>query len=297
VPAYSGLVLARADGTHERAALLPATNRQNTALQWTISRVGSPGEADKQGAGAVITVPSAQTYSWTSADQLAADTPLSAAPTAATPAGDPDGGSSFTIWQPGQIWLYTEGFVNGSSVPIHPGIYTQQTAFATWSPDGRYLIDSVSLFGIVHPAGEPKPTAAGLHTLGFDTRPNLPIRDRALQNALASLNPGSNSGGQEIEDLDEIAWSPSGQVLATFSDPVVDGQTSSAPVTLYDSATGKTLETLQPSSSASEVSANSDYNLSTLYWSADGTHLLAYSDQQQTITIWGPITPPQGASA
>jgi hypothetical protein len=65
-------------------------------------------------------------------------------------------------------------------------------------------------------------------------------------------------------------------------------------VTLYDSATGKTIETLQPSSNADAFAAN---NLSTLYWSADGTHLLAYCDQQQTITIWGPITPPQGASA
>jgi hypothetical protein len=111
------------------------------------------------------------------------------------------------------------------------------------------------------------------------------------------MTSGSNGGGQNGVEFDEIAWSPSGHVLAAFPDPVVDDHpgVSSAPVTMYDSATGKTMETLQPYSSVNAVSANSDNNLSTLHWSADGTHLLAYSDQQQTITIWGPITPPQGA--
>jgi WD40 repeat protein len=299
VPAYSGLVLVDADGTHERAALLPETTRQNTALQWTISRVGSPGGAAKQSVGDFITLPPALTYSWNAAGQLAAGAALSASPAAAAPAGDPDGGSSFTIWQPGQIGFYTKDYSsNGSPAPINPGIYTLQTAFAAWSPDGRYLIDSVSLFGIVHPAGEPTPTAAGVHALlGTDTIPTLPIRDRALQHALVAMNSGGNGGGQDGIDLDEIAWSPSGHVLAAFPDPAVDDHpgVSSAPVTLYNSASGKPMETLRPYSSATAVSENSDSNLSTVYWSPDGTHLLVYSDQQQTITIWGSITPPQSA--
>lgn len=288
VPAYGGLVLFNSDGTFERAALIPETYARSSAIRWDIARMGSSSGGE---AGEVVSVPPAQSYSWT-AGQLFPEAPLSSPPVATAPVGDPDGGNTFSISQPGRIVFDTVGFVNGSEVTINPGIYTSFTAFAVWSPDGRYVIASVSQFGIVHPVGERNPTAAGLQTLGDDTAPNLPIRDRALQHLLVSLTPSGNSEAQ-VTNTDDIAWSPSGHILAAIPDnPSSSGPSSSpssAPVTLYDSATGTTMETLHPYASNNQGSQNSVGFMSLLYWSADGSHILAYSDQLDTITIWGPV--------
>jgi hypothetical protein len=108
------------------------------------------------------------------------------------------------------------------------------------------------------------------------------------------------AGGNKL--FGDIAWNPTGRILAAISDngmsDTTSGSESSPPVTLYNSATGKSLATLQPPptghASANGSSASSDINLnSLLHWSADGSHLLAYSDQPGIITIWGPSMLPQ----
>ena len=224
--------------------------------------------------------------------------PGSAAAGASSPGagiGNPDGGSTFSMWQPGIVAFYNSAVVNNSPVAVNPGVYAWSSMFVAWSPDSRYLIDAISLLGTVHPAGEPIPTAAGLQTFGWEGLTTLGIRDRAMQRLLASLRP---SGSHGLQPLDHVAWSPNGRVLAAVSE-LPEGNLSSlgngasGTVTMYDSATGRTLGTLRTRLNARVISndlSDDRYlgSTSVLLWSADGSHLLVYYDLSDTITIWGP---------
>jgi hypothetical protein len=284
-----------ADGTAERAALVKETSQQYSALRWDTTTLGSHVVAVQRSYGAFISVPLGASYAWTSDGHLVPSGTLSNTSSPTTPVGNPDGGSTFTIWQPSTLELFPE--------PGSPYIYSSYTAFLAWSPDGRYLIDSFSLHAIVHPAGEPVPTAAELNQLlGQQSAPTMPIHDPAQQRLYAALTSISNSGNAVFND--NIAWSPSGHILAAIPYEISTNPTSgspySAPVTFYDSATGKTVGTLQPASKshisvtggAASPYLNSD---SLLRWSASGAHLLAYSAQLNTISIWGPSRLPRSA--
>ena len=133
--------------------------------------------------------------------------------------------------------------------------------------------------------------------------PNIAIRDPALQGLFVSLTASANTGGHL---LDDIAWSPNGRVLAAIPDDISNnltgGGAGSSTVTFYDCATGKTIGTLRPQAS-SHISAPEGFadpnliSISLLRWSADGSHVLVYSDQLGTITVWGPGMLPQSALA
>ena len=55
-------------------------------------------------------------------------------------------------------------------------------------------------------------------------------------------------------------------------------------MTLYDSASGRTVGTLQPEAQPSSLFFNGP---SLLRWSPDGSRLLIYDRDLGTITIWG----------
>jgi hypothetical protein len=298
VPAFRGIVLVNADGTHEHAAILRETGQQDsyfllTALRWDTTSLSSLTATVRQSYGPLISMPLGNGYSWSPDDHLIPAGSLTSASSPTGPVGDPDGGNAFTIWQPAIIELFAE--------PEAPYVYTWYSSFLAWSPDGRYLIDSVSLRGVVHPVGEPIPTAGELdEVVGPLTPPTMPIRDTAQQQLYVLLTKIAAGGNKLFGD---IAWNPTGRILAAISDngssDATSGSASSPPVTLYDSATGKSLGTLQPPAvthaSANGSSSSSDINLiSLLRWSADGSHLLVYSDQTGIITIWGPSMLPHG---
>lgn len=294
VPACRGIVLINADGTHERAAILSGeqgegdSTLQYSALRWDTATLGSSTAAVHQSYGPLISMPLGTGYSWSSDDHLIPTGSLASASSSTTaPVGDPDGGNAFTIWQPARLDLFAE--------PEAPYVYTWYSSFLAWSPDGRYLIDSVTLRGLVHPVGEPIPTADELtEVLGRQTVPAMPIRDTAQKQLFVLLTKIAAGGDKQFGD---IAWNPTGRILAAIPDDgtsdTTSGSATSPPATLYDSATGKSLATLQPPAnthaSANGSSASSDINVfSLLRWSADGSHLLVYSDQPGIITIWGP---------
>jgi WD40 repeat protein len=296
VPAFRGIVLINADGMHERAAILREPGQQDSyflysALRWDTTSLSSLSEGVRQSYGPLISMPLGTGYSWSPDDHIIPTGSLaSASSSTSAPVGDPDGGDGFTIWQPAILELFAE--------PEAPYVYTWYSSFLAWSPDGRYLIDPVSLRGLVHPVGEPTPTADELNAVvGSLTPPTMPIRDTAQQKLYVLLTKIAAGGNKLFGD---IAWNPTGRILAAISDDGASDTTrsaSSSPVTLYDSATGKSLATLQPAAnthaSTNGSSASSDINvISLLRWSADGSHLLVYSDQPGTITIWGPSSLP-----
>jgi hypothetical protein len=285
VAAYQGLVLVNADGTNERAALINETSRQYGALRWNTTTMGSLGIAPQQRYGDLVSLPPALSYSWGSGGQLMPQGSLTSASSPTAAVGNPDGGSSFSIWQPGAIAV--------NPVEGDPSIYTWETSFLAWSPDGHYLVDSFQLEGIVHPVGEPIPTAAGLQAEGDAGAPNVAIRDPALQRLLTSLHASADP--EDPSSQINVAWSPNGRVLAAIpDDESANGSALSAPVTLYDCATGKTMGTLLPHGDA----ANPNTGIAVLLrWSADGSQLLLYSEKLDTITVWGPSLLPKSASA
>lgn len=290
VVAFRGLVLVNADGTNERAALINETSRQYGALRWDTTTVGALGLVAPQHSGNLVSLPPALSYSWGSDGQLIPQGLLTSASSPTAAVGNPDGGSSFTIWQPGAIAL--------NPVAGYPSIYTWDTSFLAWSPDGHYLIDSLRLEGIVHPVGEPNLTAAGLQAEGDEGAPNVGIRDPALQRLLTSLHASADP--EDPSSFINVAWSPNGHVLAAIpNEQSSNGSAFSVPVTLYDCATGKTMGTLQPqSSSRSGGFANPNVGVAAwLRWSADGSQLLVYSEQLDTITVWGPGLLPKSAPA
>jgi len=241
--------------------------------------------------GDLVSLPVAPNYSWSSSGQVIPVSGSSGA-TSGAGIGDPAGGSTFSMWQPGIVAFSNSTDVDNSPVTVTPGVYSWSSSFVAWSPDGRHLVDAVSLLGTVHPAGEPIPTTTGLQAFGWEHLGNVGIRDRAMQSLLASLRPGAFG-----QSFDHLAWSPNGRILAAIpeggSAANSTGEPTSQSVTLHDSATGRPLGALRTGLNA-RVTANdlsTDRYLSStsvLLWSADGTHLLVYDDQAGTITIWGP---------
>jgi WD40 repeat protein len=266
-----GLAVMHADGTHERATVINDANQDFAALRWDTTT------ADYL---PLPVLQPAMRYSWSANGLLVPSGSLTSATSPAS-IGNPDGGESFTIWQPGSIYL--------NSLPSEPGVYTLLTPILPWSPDGRFLITSIDLDGVLHPLGKPNPPPRELKAMSEETAPSVAIRDPALQRLLASLNDNNS--------VDDIAWSPNGRVLAASmgdnSLTTANGSTTSAPVIFYDCATGRTIGTLQPQPAA-HVPLNQALGAN-LLWSSDGSHFLTYSALLNTITIWGPSMLPKSA--
>jgi hypothetical protein len=203
----------------------------------------------------------------------------------------------------------TAGTPTTSPATTGSGVYAWATAlpfaspdgYLTWSPDGRYLIDSVSLFVIQHPIGRPNPTASALQTLHMTSSPSAPVHDPALQRAFTSLSVGQGPGALPT---DYVAWSPSGHLLAAISVFGPPGSSGGAPTvptaSIYTCATGQLLATMVPKANAQlslgQLSTNAYLGSTTLLrWSADGSHFLVFSSVLDTITIWGPGQLPRGS--
>ncbi|HEX9412760.1 MAG TPA: hypothetical protein VF916_04595, partial [Ktedonobacterales bacterium] len=149
-------------------------------------------------------------YRWQTSATPVAATPLSSvAPPPVPPfgpVGNPAGGSSFTIWQPGLVTGVVQRGPAGLLTHL-PGVYELTGAFAAWSPDGRYLLDAVAPEGLLELPGTPPPTQDQLNAYGIDGVPLLPLRDAGLAQALRAVNPVNPVGTF-------ITWRPDGRVLA-----------------------------------------------------------------------------------
>ena len=260
-----GLVLVNADGTNERAAFFTYSSQHYPAVRWDLSTLQPSTLPLPSEFSGPLSLSPAEQYSWSSSDQLLPSGSLTAATSSTAPIGNPDGGRTFTIWQPGYL-----------SPDPHSGGPTSTTSFPAWSPDGRYLVDSVTLQSALQSPGAP--SAAGPGPSGL---PNQVIRDPALQRLVNSLRAGQS---QDTQPFIEVAWSPSGRMLAAIPD-VTGPDGGALPVTLYACASGTVLGTLNPKANPA-VPDNSQVTDSFLTWSSDGSHLLVYSGPLATITIW-----------
>lgn len=270
----TGLVLIDPNGSRERV-LVDQTNAQGAYTVWdlhagTAAPVGSPPIAASSSSMMPNSLPLALSYSWDSDGSLAPGASLSAGtkppPLALDLAGNPIGGRRFGLWQPGQITVLAVPIV-AQQPPTY--LYLFQSTFAAWSHDGRYFVDNLSMGGLLIPAGQAAPSQAVLHAVQLDQAPRLPVRDAALQQALAHDIPLPVSlANNPPSDTVPLAWRPDGKVLAIL--------TEGNGYMLRAASTGQVLASVRfiqlPPGALAPAGAFG--TPSTPLWPPDGTHLL-----------------------
>lgn len=156
--------------------------------------------------------------------------------------------------------------VTEQSVPTT--LYVCQTTFAAWSPNGRYLVDHLSMGGLLLLPGQPQPSHAVLSAVGLDGA-TLPVRDAAPRQALARDIPQPvNIGTNGPPELTPLAWRPDGNALAVLT--LGNGYVVRA------AATGRVLKTAPvialPPSAMAAPGEFASYTIPR--WSPDGNWLL-----------------------
>ncbi len=253
---YAGLLLASSGGERGRVFLRatdtdtqsspPTASGRAALLRWNLQDGSSSQLSDLK---------PALSYAWGANDQLlpVTDSATSGRPTTYTndPPGNPDGGRSFTVWQPGSALVVS--FIHT------PGAYLWATSFTVWSPDGRYLLTNFSFVGMMEPPGQPFPDAAAFQQMDIDKLLEILPHDPALiPSALRAQ---------------VVAWNPAGTLLAVYALP---GQ-----VDLYNARTGQRLRSFAPVS-ARLLSGSTNL----LSWSPNGRTLLLTSSQWGAVTLW-----------
>jgi len=166
---------------------------------------------------------------------------------------------------------------------VLPGAYTWQTQFASWSPDGRYLLDDTQVLFRAEPIGKTPPSAAGVSALGLERAPVVPIRDHALRAVYASLSTDTFDPAHQHVTL---AWSPDGRYLAALPETFLAGEQAgqvSHPVAVYGCASGAAVRTLTPPTALAQPGFSGP---SALRWSPDGARLLLFDPTTSTLVIW-----------
>jgi hypothetical protein len=273
---FDGLLLAGPDGGHIRVLLqLGHQPFSFSYAEWDLVRgqeLVTPPAPSIEAPGMLVTIAPASMYRWGTKGALVlqAQAVQTATPPehGSGPVGNPDGGDFFTPWQPGVATLVT---ATGNGRTSLPGVYTWNTAFAAWSPDGRYVLDRVAIGGWFALPGRSGATQQALVALGLEQLPPLQVRDAALLQILQASSSLSDL------NMTMVAWEPGGSMLAAID--TLGGST----VELLDCATGKRAASLLL---PSPQFANFLGGVMILRWSPEGKHLLLFDPQLSTAIIW-----------
>ncbi len=264
-----GVLLLNTSGQLDRLVIRKDYTISEKFSGWDL-QTGEPVESDALPAA----LPAALAYRWGDDGKLTPIDTLSTtgAPPATSftrnPIGSPMGGATFSIWQPGSIWLKEPSDQSSTQPPEAYDAYTFQSSFVVISPNERYLTWS-GAFGWVEPKGRGQPSAHDVDALGLGDLAWLPIRGAALQKALLLLPQNG---------IADVAWRPDGQMLAMtvpncrlICGPREFGEKS---LRILRSETGQiALELTPPQGDAAGI----------LRWSADGKHLLLVHDRDALI--------------
>ena len=292
---YSGLVLMDDSGGHIGVLLQSYAAYNAVATRWDL-RAGTatilPAPMTNSGGStySYTSLAPALWYDWTPASALIPSIPLSAttAPPASplteatAPIGNPVSDAQFSVWQPGVASLDVSS-VNGGQNNLIPGAYTWNAAFATWSPDGRYIVDPVSLTARIQLSGAKQPSESSLQQMGLDASPLVPLRDAGLGTVLSNMPKDAYDPATQRVLL---AWNSDARMLAAYPSsyivPVsVTGQ--NPPLTIYDTATGSVVRVLTPPQQGSSTYLRVD---GALRWSPDSRQLVLYDPGRARLLIW-----------
>jgi WD40 repeat protein len=198
------------------------------------------------------------------------------------PVGNPDGGATFTIWQPGLV-------VGPARTSLGAGHAVFLSAFPTWSPDnGAVTFMTAGAALPLPPDAAPSATSAAGGPLPLPTPAAVaqtPARDAALDAVQREI--GTSGWGL-------VAWNPAGSLLASVNCNQSAGQT----VTIRATATGQEISsaplnaqnagcsTLLTGGGATGGYPNTPLSL---LWSPDGDTLLVCDRTAGTLSLW-PVT-------
>jgi hypothetical protein len=245
-----GILLIDVNGQHTQLLLQTQNNAHELPIEWDLqSRMALPLKA----------IQLALQYRWGNNGALLPVIKLSndSAPLVGTTAsvGNPDGESSFTIWQPGYAAL-----TNISGLPVW------NTNFGAWSPDGRYLIESITQSGLMETQNQPELDAQAQEYLREANMPLMPAHDIALLRVATTSSV--------------IAWRSDGRILADFN--YYDA------VNLYDCVTGNEIASLHLPFRDQSLAGSA----ALLRWSPNGTNLLLSSASGGVISLWRSVQLP-----
>jgi WD40 repeat protein len=271
VTAYTGVVVMDAHGDHLQVILHAQSGNGNSATaEWDLVQgkaLAQPTFLAKPTPTSTALSP-ATMYMWGTNGSLIPEQFEDSEPSPLVPIGDPSGGYAFTIWQPGVVIL--NNVLSDGAASIGPAIYTLDSNFGAWSPDGRYLI-STQVESRLEFSGEPQPTQQALNALNVSQLPLLQVRDKALQHVLDTL-----SGPATSTNLDMTSWRPDGTTLAVYDASTTD-------LDVYDCGTGYQLDSLLLSTKTMYGNLNGSYMLR---WSPNGEHLILFDPDVGSVILW-----------
>jgi len=246
--------------------------------------------------------PAGLAFAWSGQDQPEAILPLDGRPLRQLPisagprypVGQPDGGATFTLWQPGYV---LGPRASASFAGIHGTTGAFVTTFPTWSPSGTHATLMVAGVALAAPPNMPPAPAAtpgaGPLVLAPDRLTLAPARDAALRAVQREI--GADGWAQ-------VAWNPGGSLLASIACVAGGDET----LTLRDTQTGAIvsaaplrLPTADPGcggfSAGEDIGDYAQPNL-TLLWSPDGAHVLVSDQHAGQLVLWS-VTTSDTASA
>ena len=257
-PPAHGVVLMNSDGAAPQVLLTQQALSSPFSEEWQLS----PPRTHASPSPRSLSVPAALAYHWGTNGALTSDSRLAdqtlPASSSVGPVGNPDGGPSFSIWQPGVL----STMWGGTSSPRGSRLSTTwKTSFAAWSPDGRSLVEGIDLSALL----KPQEQVEASQRAGCLSHQALlpPVREEVLPQ------------GFFLEEA--LAWSPSGQALAAY--------TPRKGIALYRCSDGYQLA----SSLLSAPDAASSAGSIALRWSNDGAHLLFCSAQGHLVILTGMV--------
>lgn len=201
---------------------------------------------------------------------------------ASAPVGNPASDAQFSVWQSGVASLQMAPVKGGDA--ILPGAYTWNTAFASWSPDGRYLVDPVALTARMQPTGAAAPNAQALQRLGLAGSPLLPVRDAGLGTVLGGMKSiGYDPPSQAVI----LSWNSGARLLAAFPSsfltPAYAPGQPAPRVTIYNTASGSIVRQLALPSSTAPTYLRVD---GAVRWSPDSRRLALYEPNLDSLLVW-----------
>jgi WD40 repeat protein len=139
-------------------------------------------------------------------------------------------------------------------------------SFAAWSPDGRYLIDDLSFWGLLDAPEVISADARFRKVTDVPRAPNDPGAVGVTNHCAALL--------KAVNTPLAFAWSPNGRMLADYG--------TGNSVDLYACPTGHQLTSFSLQSQAAAPPADAV----ALRWSPDGSHLLLASTAYGLASLW-----------